>query len=84
VNIPAASIDTTIRDICEVVRSFGRNKSQYPFDLAFHHGEWWVTVEVDSPRASVEFETHDGDPLIALTSSLTRLRREARLARVAA
>lgn len=83
-NIPASSLDTHIRDICAAMRSFGRNKSRYPFDLAFHSSKWWVTVELDTAKATVEFEASDPDPLLALASALARLRREARLCGISA
>lgn len=78
-NLPAASMDTLIRDIIETMRLFGRNRSKYPFDLNFHDGRWWVTIELDTSLATADFETKDADPLIALTEALTRLRREGRI-----
>ncbi len=78
-NFPSNSIDTILRDVCEAMRGFGRNKSSYPLDLAFHHNKWWVTVELNTTKATVDFETSDADPTIALSSALTRLRREARI-----
>lgn len=78
-NLPAPSIDSLIRDIIETMRLFGRNQSKYPFDLNFHDNQWWVTVELNTTRATVDFETKDASAVVALGEALTRLRREARI-----
>lgn len=76
-NLPAPSIDSLIRDIIEVMTAFGRNRSEYEFDLAHHHKKWWVTIELNTQRRTIDFETSHTDAISALVEALSKVRREA-------
>ena len=79
-NLPSPlSIDTLLRDLFEAMALFGRNKSKYPFDLGYHDSRWWVTVELNTSLATIDFETKDESPTTALQDAIARVRREARI-----
>lgn len=74
------SLSATLRDLIEAMKLFGQNRSNYPLGIGYHQSKWWVTVEVNTPKATFDIETTDNDLTTAVAAALARVRRETTIA----
>lgn len=80
-NTPAC-LNTYLAELAAAIDAFGPNKSQFPVNISFAKGRWWIHTEIDTARATFDTEYKSTDLNEAMTNTLSRIRREARIVRV--
>lgn len=77
-------INAYINDLGKTIKLFKYNKASHPLSIANTKNRWWVNVEIDSPHGTFDIETNDESLENALSTALSKLRREAYIKRLVA